>query len=99
MADMIEFDKAKEEIEVKKNTEEITIDILEEIEKLKDKKSSYDKDDMIATTDWDGECWKTFFENAVKQMCWNYKKEGIEVDEWDVLVVFMHQFLMSKEES
>ena len=92
MADIINFGASKTNVE-NEATNKAELNIYEKVMELKEKADSYGKDEMVDTKDWDGECWKAFFEKVVQGVAQMY-----DLDPWDVLVVFMHEFLMDKGE-
>lgn len=47
-----------------------------------------EEDEMIPVDEWDGECWKTFFE----QVCIPFAKES-GTNEWEYLANFMRNLL------
>ena len=90
MTPILDFNKAKETKE--NRTEEaaqteVTLNVLGKIKKMKEKTEAYGKEEMVDVADWDGGCWRAVFE----KVCTTYA-EQFDVDPWDVLVVFMHEF-------
>ena len=92
MAQMINFEPRENKTN-KIDATEICMDIYEKVMEMKDKMNSYDKDEMVDVKDWDGDCWEAFFNKVVKDLAKMY-----DLNPWDVLIVFMHEFLMDKGE-
>ena len=56
--------------------------------KILEMKDTNKEDEMIPVDQWDGECWKTFFD----QFCKPYAEEH-KCSEWDVLANFISVLL------
>ena len=65
----------------------VTFNLIEEIEAKKERAASYG-DEMVDVNDWDGECWKAFFEQVAV-----FAAELNDVDPWDFMAVMIPKML------
>lgn len=60
--------------------------LAERVVQLKKRCEAYDNDTMIGVEDWDGDCFRTFFETACKGIAGE-----LGLDQWDVFAAFVHE--------
>lgn len=81
---MSHFNDDKEFVKEVFDHNNIYFNLKKEIEALKKRTDSYGEDEMIDVMDWDGECWKSFFEEICSDLAKAY-----EEDVWDVIAVMI----------
>ncbi len=93
MGKVIDFKKVENKVDNSENNmRDYSVPSIEEIELLKMAAiENSDEDGIIDMRLWDGECWKSFFEDA----CMFFAEQN-GCDPWDVFAVFLTKFRGTK---
>ena len=84
-AKVIDFHKTVKYEEPEKDTE--SWNIVKDIEDRNKRCLAYESDEMVDYYDWNGECFRAFFNKVCRELA-----DTLDVDQWDVFAAFIHKF-------